>query len=76
MLRINKNTPIQKERKSSYSLNLNFEDLKNDYIKFTYDEDLIKELEGFKYNKLIKEHLKYNSEDVEFISKLFGYVKD
>ena len=68
MLRINKNTPIQKERKSSYSLNS--EDLKNNYIKFTYDEDLKKELNGFKYNKLTVEHLKYNYNDVEFVSKI------
>ena len=68
MLRINKNTPIQKERKSSYSLNP--EDLKNNYIKFNYDEDLIKEFKGFKYNKLTEAHLKYNYNDVEYVSKI------
>lgn len=80
MLRINKDTQIQSENNNYTTTEyLNPESLKNAYIKFTYDEDFLKEIESFKWNKDKKQNekiKKYNSEDVEFTAKLFGYVKN
>ena len=76
MLRINKNTRIQPETEGNYTTtvySVNPESLKNAYIKFNYDEDLIKELQK-PSTKITAEHLKYNYDDVEFMTKMLGYV--
>ncbi len=79
MLRINKDTQIQSEINNNYTTveYLNPESLKNAYIEFTYDKDFLKEIESFKWDKRkIKNIINYNSEDIKFMARLLGYVKN